>query len=202
MKGHLQMEIRAKDKLAAKKAIKKFSVKKNREDIFYDLCFAILAPQTTFKNNTKVIRELRGEDFYRKDISVYLLQAIVRPTRFFRQKADRLLKAKMQYENILSVLFSNERPIEKRAKLVKMVNGLGMKAASHLLRNLGCADLAIIDTHVIKYLGCEPPKNTKDYLRIEEEFVRLAGKENITPAELDAIVWKKYSNTEWDKFVY
>lgn len=196
------MEIRPKDKTEAKKVIKRFNVEKSKEDIFYDLCFAILAPQTTFKSNTKATGELRRLDFYRKNMPVHLLQAIVRPTRFFRQKANRLLKAKMQYENILSVLFSNDMPIEKRAKLVKIVNGLGMKAASHLLRNLGCTDLAIIDTHVIKYLGCDPPKNTKDYLRIEEEFVRLAAKENITPAALDAIVWKKYSDTEWDKFVY
>lgn len=198
----MTMIITKTDRLEAKKIITRFDVKKSNEDVFYDLCFTILAPQTTFKSNIKAVGALKRVEFYRNDIDIPLLQEIIRPTRFYRVKADRLLLAKRQFNRILAVIYSNKSSVEKRNALVKMVKGLGMKAASHLLRNMGCKDLAIIDTHVIKYLGCKPPKNTKDYLRIEEEFIKIAKHEKITSAELDAIVWKRYSDMDWDRFVY
>ena len=196
------MKITKRDKTEAARAVARFDGKKSLEDIFYNLCFAILAPQTTFKSNIKAVATLREIDFYKNDVDLPRLHDVVRSTRFFRQKSDRLLRAKKQYLKILDVIFAEEESIEKRRRLVKMVKGIGMKAGSHLLRNLGHKDLAIIDTHVIKYLKCEQPKNTRDYLRIEETFVKTAKQYNMTPAELDAVVWKKYSNTPWEDFIY
>lgn len=190
------------DRIEAKKVIDKFNIKKSDEDVFYNLCFAILAPQTTFKSNIKTISALRKIDFYRNDIDIPLLQEIVKSTRFYRIKANRLIMAKGQFRCILKIIRSDKSSIEKRNILVSIVNGLGMKAGSHLLRNLGHKDLAIIDTHIIKYLGCDTPSNAKKYINIEKDFINLARRHGITPAELDAIIWKKYSNTPWEKFGY
>jgi len=56
------------DIVEAKKVISKFSEKKTEEDIFYDLCFAIIAPQAKHINMLKAIEMLKEKDFYRKNI--------------------------------------------------------------------------------------------------------------------------------------
>lgn len=196
------MRITYRDRVEASKTINRFNKEKSTEEIFYDLCFALLAPQTTFKSNIKTVDSLKKIDFYRNDVDEPLLQEVVRATRFFRQKASRLLKAKEQFKEILGIIESDSSSVEKRNRLVKKVNGLGMKAGSHFLRNLGHKDLSIIDTHVLKYMKREMPKSKKEYLILENEFSQIAKKLKITPAELDAIVWKKYSNTPWENFVH
>ena len=57
---------------------------------------------------------------------------------------------------------SNLSDQNKRGWLVVNVNGLGMKASSHFLRNLGNQSFAIIDTHILKYMGVDKPKNEKE----------------------------------------
>lgn len=51
----MNLNITEEDRLHIKKVINKFSVKKSLSEMFYDLCFAICAPQTKFVNNRKVI---------------------------------------------------------------------------------------------------------------------------------------------------
>jgi len=196
------MKITKTDRVEVKKVLDRFSQPKGKREVFYDLCFALLAPQTKWTSNIKVTGELKRLNFYNNDLSVSFLREVVRPTRFYNVKADRLIKAKKQFDEIFKIINSNEKSTNKRNKLVNMVNGLGMKAASHFLRNLGCRDLAIIDTHILKFLGCDQPKNKKDYIRIEEEFISLSTRMGLDPVELDAIIWKRYSNTEWCNFVY
>jgi N-glycosylase/DNA lyase len=198
----MKIKITERDKAEAKKAVNRFNTPKKTEEIFYDLCFVLLAPQTTFKSNIKSTNMLKKLDFYRTDLDEPVLHEVVRATRFFRQKSARLMRAKRQFLEILNVLREEEPSVEKRNRLVKMVNGLGMKAGSHFLRNMGYKDLAIIDTHVLKYMKREAPKNKKQYLELEKEFIELANNLGLTAAELDAIVWKKYSDTPWEKFVY
>jgi N-glycosylase/DNA lyase len=196
------MRITQTDRIEAKKVISNFEVEKTFEEIFYDLCFALLAPQTTFKSNMKATSALKELNFYKNYIDEEKLHDVVRSTRFYKQKTIRLLKAKSQYLEILEIVFSNLNSVEKRNLLVKNVCGLGMKAGSHFLRNLGHKDLAIIDTHVLKYLGCNAPKNSKEYTEIESRFVKIAKQKEMTPVELDAIVWKKCSNTPWENFIH
>ena len=182
--------------------LRKKNLNKLMEEVFYNLCFAILAPQTTFKNNIKAIKALREYDFYKVNLDINDLQKLIKPTRFYRIKSDRLIRLKKQFSNILIVMLSNAEDHLKREFLVKNVKGLGMKAASHFLRNMGCKNLAIIDTHVLKFLECETPKTKGEYLAIERKFKNMAKKLDLYPAELDAIVWKEYSGTPWEKFVY
>lgn len=196
------MKITQNDIIEAKKTIDKFVKSKTDEEIFYNLCFAILAPQTTFKSNKKATARLKEHDFYHKNINETTLHDIVRSTRFYKQKTERLLRAKKQFRHILKCVRSTADSERKRDFLVRHVNGLGMKAASHLLRNTGCRDLAIIDTHVLKFMQKDAPKNKKEYLELEMLFLDESNKRYLWPAELDAIIWKHYSNTDWKNFVY
>lgn len=196
------MKISQRDRIEAQKVVEEFKKEKTDKEIFYNLCFAIMAPQTTFINNRKATAKLIEHDFYSKNIDDYLLYDLIRKTRFYRQKTDRLSRAKKQFQDILECLRTDASSFDKREYLVKNVKGLGMKAASHLLRNMGCTDLAIIDTHVLKFLREETPKNKKEYIEMEKTFNSKARDRDLSPAELDAIIWKQYSNTDWNNFIY
>lgn len=194
------MKITKEDREGLEKVFKDFGRKKSDEEIFYDLCFCVLTPQTTFKSVTKVINNLIDLDFYSKDYDEKFLREIVKPARFYRNKTRYLFAIKKELERILWFLESDREDILKRDFLVKHVKGLGMKTASHFLRNLGNTDLAIIDTHIIKFMVCSLPKNRKEYLKIEKKFQERAEELDLTPAELDALVWKKFSKTSWEDF--
>jgi N-glycosylase/DNA lyase len=161
-----------------------------------------LAPQTTYKSNRKVSRELWLADFYNKDIPLHKLEEIVRPARFFRNKSRFLSEAKKKFKYILMCVNSKASSHEKRDFLVRHINGLGMKAASHFLRNLGHTDLALIDTHVLKFLSAQIPKNKKEYVSMEDKLSEIANEIDVSIAAMDAIIWKHYSDTPWTEFVY
>jgi len=86
---------------------------------------------------------------------------------------------------------------EKRDWLVKNIKGLGMKEASHFLRNIGCKNVAIIDFHIVDLLAknnlIEKPKNRaltgKRYIEIENILKELAEKTNTSLGELDLYLW-------------
>lgn len=202
--------ISAQEKKQAKKVIDRFKKDKSEQEIFYDLCFCVLAPQTTFVANRKVIAELIRWGFYfwreryenEKDGDLQKLKEIVKPTRFYNNKAKYLNEILDNFPIIFSKMRENLPAVEKRDWLVRNVKGLGMKAASHFLRNLGNKDLAIIDVHVMKFMELEyiAPKNKKEYLAIEKEFGDLAKSLSLSVAELDAIIWIRYSGTDWEDF--
>jgi N-glycosylase/DNA lyase len=130
------------------------------------------------------------------------LHEAVRPARFYRNKTKYLLEAKAKFPEILSVVRGDKSDIEKRDWLVKNVKGLGMKASSHFMRNLGARDLAIIDVHVLKFLKADLPVNRKEYVALEDRFRKEAKKRKLTPCGLDIVIWQEYSQTPWEEFVY
>lgn len=245
------MKVTIEDRKQLKRVLKGLGRKRTREDIFYDLCFCICAPQTTFKSNIKVIQELKDYNFYEKPIDLFMgtfqkeknkLKEILKPVRFYNNKGRYLLEAKKNFNIIMlhvniylkCVNFKGvsepeskrKHPSDMRQYLVDEVKGLGMKAASHFLRNLGCENLAIIDVHIIKFLASQEIKSViyvserssfvktledryrrdvtsiKGYEKLESWFQTIAEHMDLTTAELDALVWKKYSNTDWKAFKY
>lgn len=187
----------------ARKVIKRhFLVEKNGERIFYDLCFCLCSPQTTFKSNRIVNARLIDRDFYHKSIPFEELTEVCTEVRFKKNKARALYEAREIFTDIRTKMFDPTLSSQdKREWLVKNIRGFGMKTSSHFLRNLGHMDLAIIDTHILKYLNEKPPSSKKEYLRIEELFRRDSREKNLSPAELDTIIWKIYSKTSWEDFI-
>lgn len=115
----------------------------------------------------------------------------------------KVMKITGNWNFLLNNLSSDSKSEDKRLVILDLVSGLGMKTASHFLRNMGIEDLAIIDTHIVKFLNKKSgPKSKKEYLEMEKEFKNLAKSLDIPVATLDAIVWKRYSGTEWTVFDY
>lgn len=183
-------------------------------DIFYSLAFCILVPAGNARRTSKAVQILKNMDYYENyltDVTLYdLLKSYV---RFPSQKAHRLSALRRSFKPILKALkkYQNKDSKELREFMVSRVSGLGYKAASHFLRNMGFKDLAIIDTHILKYREYFMPEkyvnyrptSKKRYLILEEYFNKWAGEEfGLGPFLLDWLIWCKESNNSIDELDY
>jgi N-glycosylase/DNA lyase len=98
---------------------------------------------------------------------------------------------------LLDSFSSNE---QARSFLSTEISGLGLKEASHFLRNIGyCVDLAIIDVHVVSFLKelaligqdefCRSGITAKIYGRLEAIMRWVASSLGVNLAILDMAVW-------------
>ena len=148
------------------------------ESIFYEFCFCILTPQSSAKNAIEVQKKLTSQDFLNKPFDpTEILFNKNHYIRFHNQKAKRLLNARDYFPRLENILGSEISKFEKRKIIKDEFSGIGMKEASHFLRNIGFKNLAIIDRHILRNLEfcgvCQntvPPKNEKQYLEIEKLF--------------------------------
>ncbi len=166
---------------------------------FYELAFCILTPQSSAANADATIAELTRDRFlefgfdptsYLRDPKHYI--------RFHNVKARRLLSIRDKFYEILPALQNSSlKPEEKREIVLEHVQGLGMKEASHFLRNIGVRGLAILDRHIFKHLLRlkvirEIPQSgptKKKYLEIEQRWKNYAAKVGISIDELDLLFW-------------
>ncbi|NPB06926.1 MAG: N-glycosylase/DNA lyase [Aquificae bacterium] len=120
--------------------------------------------------------------------------------RWAGQRAERIVKARERFPLVLKLLKEEKDAARVRELLSSpgspyKVEGLGLKEASHFLRNLGYDGLAIVDRHVLRFLrahGLVRPLKTvtrKLYLEAEEALRRLARETGTSMAELDLLIF-------------
>jgi N-glycosylase/DNA lyase len=117
--------------------------------------------------------------------------------RFHNTKHKRLHKAREQWPQLHTLLLDTSTTSrEKREYLADIVQGFGMKEASHFLRNIGHKQLAILDRHLLKNLvlcgvyTTEPSVSTiKRYEEVEQAFLAYGVSINISIDELDLLFW-------------
>jgi N-glycosylase/DNA lyase len=181
---------------------KKVMLEDNKR-IFAELCFCILTPQSKAEICYNAINELEKSNLlFNGDVEQ--IASLLKGVRFPRNKAKYIVEARKFFTE------NNELRIKEKIKafndvfalrewLSKNVKGIGMKEASHFIRNIGLStDLAILDRHILKNLKelkviDEIPKTItkKKYIEIEEKMRNLAKSLDITVAELDLIFWSK-----------
>jgi N-glycosylase/DNA lyase len=169
------------------------------EEYLMELCYCILTPQSRARHAEQVIAELREGGFPEADLDpTPHLRDPAHYIRFHNQKARRLRLIADRRREITDVLTSTTlSSSEKREWLVEHIAGLGWKEASHLLRNIGHLDLAIIDRHILKHMvRCgaidEIPRTIgtrRGYLHLEEKFRELARSAGLPIQELDLLFW-------------
>ena len=165
---------------------------KHNNDLFYELCFCILTPQSNAKKCYEAVNIIKKKDFIKKDFDTKsILHA---RTRFYKNKSKYLKLAKNNFDEIKKNM--NADGFKTREHLAKNVKGLGYKEASHYLRNMGYKDLAILDRHILRNLHRldvikEMPRTlTKNkYIEIENEFKKFSNKIKIPMDELDLLFW-------------
>lgn len=163
------------------------------DDLFYELCFCILTPQSRAKQCWNSVLALKARKFYETNIDpVKYLNGV----RFHNNKGKYLIEAKKKFPLVIENIRNGNNGEEVREWLVENVKGTGLKEASHYLRNIGYRNLAILDRHILKNLVKykavkELPKTltAKKYYEIEERFKEFSNKVGIPMDELDLLFW-------------
>lgn len=174
--------------------LKEFSSFKNKSDEkwFSELCFCILAANSKQKTS-QLIQEKLNEKLLtmpQKELAQFIRN---NKHRFHNNKSKYIVEARPHHP-INEKLSGDE--FQNREWLVQNIKGLGMKEASHFLRNTGTQNLAILDRHILrvmhehKLIDSIPKSITiNTYLNIEDKFIKLAKKLNMSPAKLDLFMW-------------
>jgi N-glycosylase/DNA lyase len=177
---------------------------KSDEEIFAELSFCLLTPQTKARAADMAIKYLVKTDilFSGNKNQIYRILNSY-GIRFPENKANYIVEVKEFFKKNGKIDIKNKLEngsvFDKREWLVNTVKGFGLKEASHFLRNIGLGfDLAILDRHIIKNLLRydvidEIPKSLtkKQYLMIEEKMKEFSKKIGIPLAELDLLFWSE-----------
>lgn len=181
-----------------------FSNIKDKEEIFYELCFCLLTPQSNAKRCASAVEELKSLDLFNAPVSPEKVRDVLKTkTRFHNNKTRYVCDLKKLFDVLceeFDLSSKSEDPVEVRNWLVDNVNGLGLKEASHFLRNVGFRGLAILDRHILRNLTklgvideVSKGLTRKEYLLIEEKFKTYCMGFNISMDEIDLYFW--YSET-------
>ncbi|MDD5174034.1 MAG: N-glycosylase/DNA lyase [Candidatus Omnitrophica bacterium] len=170
--------------------------KGSAKDIFTELCFCILTPQSNARQCDKAIEELKRKGLLFKAPAGMIRPILKGRARFHNKKADYLVNARRSFDK--SIL-SRGNILDVRKKIVENIKGIGYKEASHFLRNIGLGgDIAILDRHILKNLkrygviGAVPLSiSVRTYLNIEKSARSFAKKIGLGLGELDLLFWSR-----------
>lgn len=166
---------------------------KKKDKIFSEMCFCILTANSSADNCLRVQREA-GEHFETLSEDKLARRFKEVGCRFHTKRANYIVHAREYKKELLENIDKLEEK-ELRNWVADNIKGLGMKEASHFLRNIGFKNLAIIDFHIIDLLEREGlikrPKvlKRKEYEEIESVLEKLGKKVKLNLAELDLYLW-------------
>lgn len=163
------------------------SIPHDFENLFKELVFCILAAGTSAELGIKTVNHLGDVIFTGSEEEIQ--KKLKEVYRFHTIRAGYLHKARESFKKL-----DINHP-EIRNQLVQNIKGIGMKEASHFLRNIGFKDYAIVDFHIVDVLVknklIDKPKTLtkKRYLEIEDLLKKIAVKVNLNLGELDLYLW-------------
>ena len=180
---------------------------RNDDDVFAELCFCLLTPQSSAKTCWAAVSRLRERSLLLKGGATEI-QPQLNDVRFGDSKAKYIVEARATFSKdgklfLKSHLSSFANLFELREWMVENVKGLGYKEASHFLRNVGLGEeFAILDRHILRSLKrldviTEVPVSItkKRYLEIEEKLRRFSREIAIPLPDLDLLFWSR--ETGW-----
>ena len=174
------------------------------EQLFEELCFALLAIQASARSSDAAVRALEQEGLLWSGDPKRIARFLQHRTRFHNHKAAYLVRARERFfpdggPLLKATLDRFPDPVEARAFLVAEVDGLGLKEASHFLRIIGRGEvLAILVRHNLRNLvrhrviGRLPKSLTpKRYLVIEARLRRFSAAVGVSVGVLDLLWWSR-----------
>jgi len=173
-------------------------------DIFSEMAFCILTPQSKAVYCDKAVEDLRKSGLLFNGCRRRIGRRLKGRVRFHNNKAAYIIAARRRLTNdegkidIKSRLDEGEVP-KTRDWLAKNIKGLGYKEASHFLRNIGLGrDIAIIDRHILENLKRygilkKAPRalGRKNYMEIENKIREFSRRVRIPMEELDLLFWSR-----------
>jgi len=185
-----------------KKRLREFKTlqKRGDEEIFAELCFCLMTPQSKASSCDRAVRILKVSRLLLRGGIRDIRKVLRGSVRFHNKKSSYLITARRLFTSAGTI--DIKRILKKdaftaREWLVKHVKGLGFKEASHFLRNIGMGDdLAILDVHILRNLKRYgvirkiPASLTKDrYIAVEEKMRVFSERVKIPLPEIDLLFW-------------
>jgi N-glycosylase/DNA lyase len=174
----------------------------DKNAVFFELVFCIAVPQSKAPVCRECISRLVTDKSILKldrDVLARALSGI----RFPQNKARFIVEAREKFDHIYDKISELKHdPEQLREWLHDNVKGIGMKEASHFLRNIGLGeDMAILDIHILRTMQelglIESMKLTKKrYFENEKMFQNYALQLGLKPAELDIAIWLMRSGNQ------
>lgn len=155
---------------------------------FSELIFCTLTANTSAEmglKNQELLEKL--ERFDEESLKKALKESHYR----FPNTRARFISHNYGKKHILQDILESE---DRRNLLVENYMGIGMKEASHFLRNIGYFEYPILDKHIQRFLsdyfGREIRiKSRKDYETEEKLFLKLSSEYSLEPGIMDLVVW-------------
>ncbi len=178
-------------------------VESSDEDIFTELAFCLLTPQSRAKSCWEAILAIKDEDLLLAGTADEIKKSL-RCVRFHNKKAQYLVEARKLFLkngriSIKPLLKGFADIYECRDWLVRNIKGLGYKEAGHFLRNIGFGEkISILDRHILRNLNLlgvievipESLSRAK-YLQIEKDMSAFSKQVRIPLSHLDLLLWYK-----------
>ncbi len=165
-------------------------------EIFKELCFCFMTANFSASGGIKIQSNV-GDGFLTLGEEELAKKLSVLGHRFPNARAKYVVEARNKKDELIKLLTEIDDDLVLREWVVKNIKGVGMKEASHFLRNIGYKNLAIIDFHIIdllvKHNLIEKPKNKtltpKRYVEIENVLREISKKSGLHLGELDLYLW-------------
>lgn len=195
----------ARKRGAIRKRLAEFSKIKNSTDekIFYELCYCILTANGSAKAGRKAQACLEKNNFWKTGIIGNCLENV----RYNENKKKFILQNR---KNIIGDVLGLREHLSGDAFVLREkvtldsrhFKGLGWKASSQFLRNIGFSGLAILDRHILKNLKelgvieKIPSLTKKNYLETEKKMREFCERIGIPIDELDLLLWTEESGAK------
>jgi N-glycosylase/DNA lyase len=167
---------------------------------FEELVFCLLTANYSARGAIACIAALNEDDTINEGSLDQLKICLEHRHRFPSKRAEFIFKARAHRGDLKKIITSQLSSQAARDWLVENVTGLGMKEASHFLRNVGYLDLAIVDKHILTHMveqGIidERPKTVtrKRYLEYEGILKQIADMLGMPLGQMDLYLWAKKS---------
>ncbi len=169
-------------------------------DIYGEILFCTLTANSSAKIGIIAQSKLQRDflNMEKDDISKALKDI---GYRFWNARSTFLTENKRKLEKVAHLIFDKNISSFEKRELLSSKNspfkllGFGLKESSHLLRNLGFFDLAIIDRHILRFIskyGFKIETKTltkKTYLEAENFIKELSKDLKMSIGELDLYIF-------------
>jgi N-glycosylase/DNA lyase len=167
-----------------------------------ELAFCIFAAGTSARHGMQCVERVRPFLFTGNREE---LREVLRGQRFYNLRSGFLYQTREYLKETLNLELKNHihsfhDPQSRRDFLALNPNiaGIGMKEASHYLRNVGFKGYAILDKHILRGLhelgaieSSSAPNRPDRYREIEGRLHAFSGKIGIDVDELDLLLWSE-----------
>lgn len=196
-------ELKKSEIIERLKEFRRMEINGDDEEIFAELSFCILTPQSKARSCWDAIVKIKKNDLLLNG-DYNQIEKELNAVRFKNKKAKYIVDARNFFANngnihIKSLLSKFDDVNKCRMWLVENIKGIGYKESSHFLRNIGFGEeFAILDRHILKNLKQlkiieDIPKSISKtkYMKIEKDMKEFARQIDIPFSHLDLLMWCK-----------